>query len=216
MQILALKRRTVAFAALLSLLAFHGTGIAKADTGLPKYDRVRVFESPRIISDAELIDQEGRTFQLSQLQGRVALVFFGFTHCTDTCPLTMTKFSQLEESGAVDPEKVAYVLISVDAERDRPAVLKAYLARFSPRFIGLTGDPNKINAVASNFSASFFPDNPSGPDSDYTVAHSRQAFVLDPAGKLRAEFYGPSIEAMAGIVRALLAEVPGAMTDKAN
>jgi hypothetical protein len=50
----------------------------------------------------------------------------------------------------------------------------------------------------------------------YTVAHSRQALVLDPAGKLRAEFYDPSTEAMAGIVRALLAEVPGAMTDKAN
>ena len=216
MQIPALKRRTVALAAILSLLAFHSADIAKADTGLQKYDRVRVFESPRIISDAELIDQEGRPFQLSQLRGRVALVFFGFTHCPDTCPLTMAKFRQLEESGAVDLEKVAYVLISVDAERDTPAVLKDYLARFSPRFIGLTGDPNKINAVAGNFSASFFPDNPSGPDGDYTVAHSRQAFVLDPAGKLRAEFYDPSTEAMAAIVRALLAEVSGAMTDKAN
>jgi protein SCO1/2 len=201
---------------LLSLLFFQGTAVVTADTALPSYERVRVFQPARAISDPELTDQDGRPFRLSQLRGRVALVFFGFTHCPDVCPTTMAKFSQLQQSGGVDPEKVAFVLISVDAGRDTPAVLKAYLGNFSPQFIGLTGDPIKINAIAKEFSASFYKGNLDEGGGNYLVAHSQQAFVLDPAGQLRAEFYSPSIEAMTGITLALLAEANNVPTGKPN
>jgi protein SCO1/2 len=200
----------------LSLLVLHGAQAVCAEPVLPSYDRVRVLQPWRAISDPALIDQNGQPFRLSQLRGQVALVFFGFTHCPDVCPLTMAKFSQLEASGTLDPEKVAYVLISVDAERDTPAILKTYLERFSPRFIGLTGDPGTITAIAKEFSASFFKDNPSANGGDYSVAHSRQAFVLDPAGRLRAEFYSPSIEAMTGITLALLSAADKATTAEAD
>ena len=208
--------RTWALAVLLCLLVFQGMLVATADTVLPSYERVRVLQPARSISDPELIDQNGRPFQLSQLRGQVALVFFGFTHCPDVCPTTMAKFRQLQRSGDVDPEKVAFVLVSVDAERDTPAVLKAYLEKFSPQFIGLTGDTGAIKAIAKEFSASFFKSNPSGGGGDYSVAHSPQAFVLDPAGQLRAEFYSPSVEAMAGITLALLSEANNATPGKAN
>lgn len=199
----------------LCLWTLHATPVG-ADSALPSYDRVRVFQPARAIADVELTDQQGRPFQISHLRGRVALVFFGFTNCPDVCPLTMAKFSQLQQSGNVDTEKVAFVLVSVDAERDTPAVLKAYLENFSPRFIGLTGDPVEIKALAKDFSASFFKGNPTGSDGVYSVAHSPQAFVLDPAGQLRAEFYDASIESMTGITLALLAEANNVAADRTN
>lgn len=190
---------------LLALLFFQAALITSAETTLPSYDRVRIFEPPRLISDSQLVDQDGNPFKLSQLRGRVALILFGFTNCPDVCPLTMAKFRQLQRSGDVDAEKVAFVLVSVDPERDTPSNLKAYLNKFSPEFIGLTGDLATISAIRRDFSASAFQGNPSEGGS-YTVAHSTQSFVLDPQGRLRAEFYSPSIEAMAGITLALLAE----------
>lgn len=193
-------------AVLLFLLLFYLTPVATADTVLPSYDRVRVFQSPRALSDPELTDQDGRPFRFSEMHGRVVLVFFGFTNCPDICPTTMAKFGQLQQSGNVEPEKIAYVLVGVDAERDTSAALKAYLEQFSSEFIGLTGEPAKLKALAKDFSASYFKGSLEENGEDYSMAHSQQVFVLDTAGRLRAEFYSPSIEAMTGITLALLSE----------
>jgi len=93
-------------------------------------------------------------------------------------------------------------MISVDGERDTPEVLKAYLARYSPRFIGLTGTRDKVKPIAAEFSAAFFK----GSGDNYSVSHSPQVFVMDKAGRLRAEFYNASIEAMTDVALALLDE----------
>lgn len=188
------------------LLFFPGTPVAAADTTLPSYERVRVLQTARDISDPELVDQDGRPFHFSDMRGRVVLVLFGFTNCPDICPTTMAKFVQLQRSSGTEAEKIAFVLLSVDAERDTPATLKTYLEKFSPEFIGLTGEPAKLKALAKEFSASFFKGSLDASGDGYTVAHSQQVFVLDPAGRLRAEFYSPSVEAMSGITLALLAE----------
>ena len=194
--------------ALVALMVFLGVTmmsmVASADE-LPSYERVRILQPGRSISDAELIDQDGDTFRLSNLKGRVALVFFGFTNCPDVCPLTMEKFRQLHDSDKVDSDQVAFVLISVDAERDTPEVLKSYLENFSADFIGLTGPSRDVKAIAKEFSASFFKGSSSGSDGNYDVMHSQQSFVLDREGLLRAEMYSPTIDAMAGVANALLA-----------
>jgi len=187
------------------MLGALATDLAVAQ--LPSYDRVRVLEQPRGIADAELLDHDGRPFKLSQLQGRVALVLFGFTNCPDVCPLAMESMQQLRESGRVNPDEVAFVLISVDGVRDTPPVMKDYLSRFSPDFIGLTDAPNVVKPIARAFSASFFKGG-EGHDGHYTVSHSPQVFVIDRDGRLRAEFYTPSLEAMAGTTNALLQESP--------
>ena len=178
--------------------------VATADEVIPSYDRVRVLQPARTISDVELTNQNGRPFRLSDLHGQVAIIFFGFTNCPDVCPIAMAKFQQLQNSGDSHLDRVAFVLISVDGERDTPDVLKAYLRKFSRRFIGLTGDPDKVKLIAKEFSAAFYKGNLAKSGGQYTVSHSPQAFVLDTAGKLRAEFYNPSIEAMAAITLALL------------
>lgn len=189
---------------LLSLLLEDS--IAAENSALPSYDRVRLLDSAVSIDEAELLDHDGQSFKLSELRGKVALILFGFTNCPDVCPMGMERMRQLDVSGLLDPEKIAYVLISVDGERDSPAVIKKYVQGFSPRFIGLTGDPEKVKPIAKNFSASFFPGNAVGSNGDYSVSHSPQIFVLDPAGQLRAEFYSASVDAMTGVALALLQE----------
>lgn len=146
----------------------------------------------------------GRPFKLSQLNGRVALVFFGFTNCPDVCPLAMAKMMQLQASRGAELEDIAYVLISVDGERDTPEVMKKFLAQYSPRFIGLTGEPQSIKPIAKEFSVAFFKG--AGAGHNYDVSHSPQVFVMDQAGRLRAEFYNASVEAMTGVTQAMIEE----------
>jgi len=199
-----LKTQTIVFSIMFFMLSAPIIQRDSAAASLPSFDRVRVLQPAREISDAELTDQEGRPFKLSQLHGRVGLVFFGFTNCPDVCPVVLGRLRQLIESGGSDLDDVAYVMISVDGERDTPEVMKAYLAQFSPQFIGLTGDIADIKPIAAEFSAAFFKG--SGTEHGYTVSHSPQVYVVDQAGQLRAEFYNASIEAMIGVTSALLDE----------
>ncbi len=180
--------------------------VVAATTSLPNYDRVRILAEARPIQDFDLTDQDGQSFRLNQLRGRVALVFFGFTNCPDVCPLAMQRMRQLEDSSEADLDDVAFVLISVDGERDTPDVMKAYLEPFSPRFIGLTGEPGSIKAIAKEFSAAFYKESAFDGSGNYNVTHSPQIFVLDSTGQLRAEFYNASTEAMRGVTLALLRE----------
>ena len=173
---------------------------------VPAYDRVRVLAAPTPIGDAALVDQNGAEFRLASLHGKVAFVLFGYTNCPDVCPLSMERLRQLRTSGQLDGAAVSYVMISVDGERDTPEALKAFLAKYSADFVGLTADPARVKPIAAQFAAAFFKGAHVGHDGHYDVAHSPQIFVLDPAGNLRAELYGASLEAMSGVARALLEE----------
>ena len=196
--------------AALPLLSFTlGQGVVAEAATLPTYDRVLQLPEGRPIKNVELTNHEGRAFGLGDLQGRVAFVFFGFTNCPDVCPIAMQKFRQVEEAGGTELKSVAYVLISVDGERDTPDVMKAYLSQISLRFIGLTGDPSSVKPLARSFSAAFFKANPLQEGGSYLVSHSQQIFIVDAAGLLRAEFHNASIEAMQGIALALLNEAKG-------
>jgi protein SCO1/2 len=178
---------------------------AGARAEVPQLDRVRIVEAPRAIADAELTDEEGRTTRLHDLRGRVSFVLFGFTNCADVCPLTMERLGQLRDSGGLNSADVAYVMVSVDGDRDTPAVMKEFLARYPEEFIGLTAAPNRVTPVAEQFAAAFFKGAHTA-HGKYDVAHSPQIFVLDAAGNLRAELFGASIESMTAVALALLAE----------
>jgi protein SCO1/2 len=176
-----------------------------AHAEVPSLDGVRVVEPPRAIADAELTDEQGRMARLHDLRGKVAFVLFGFTSCADVCPLTMERLGQLRDGGGLNSADVAYVMISVDGERDTPAVMKEFLARYPEEFIGLTAAPNRVTPIAEQFSAAFFKGAHTA-HGQYDVAHSPQIFVLDAAGTLRAELFGASIESMRAVALALLAE----------
>ena len=196
--------------AAIAALACLGIAIAAAASGpvtLPAFERVYVNPSPAPIADFTLTDHNGKQRNFSGLRGEPVLVFFGFAHCPNVCPETLTRLKALHAAreGALKSARV--VLISVDGERDTPAALKAFLAPLSSDFVGLTGDPKTTTKIAAQFSAVFFKEPP-GKDGNYNVMHSSQVFVVDKAGRLRASFVNASLEDMATITSLLIQE-PG-------
>jgi protein SCO1/2 len=171
---------------------------------LPAFDRVMTLAEPRTVRNLPMIDHTGAPRALGDFAGRPVLVFFGFTHCPDVCPTTIQKLALLKASRAGELADVRVVLISVDGERDSPAVLKAFLARFSTEFVGLTAPAAQVRELAAGFSAPFFKDPPR--DGTYGVQHSTRVYALDKRGRLRAEMYDASPDAITGVARALMSE----------
>jgi protein SCO1/2 len=170
---------------------------------LPAFERVMTVE-PRVVGDLAMTDQDGRPARLADLAGTPAFVFFGFTHCPEICPTTLQRLAMIQRAQPKALAGVRMVLISVDGERDTPDVLKGFLGRFSKDFTGLTAPAGEVRNLALKFSAPFFKDPPK--DGAYLVQHSTRVYALDKQGRLRAELYDVSAEAVAGIGRALLAE----------
>jgi len=192
-------------ATLLASLLVATAGVAVAATKpLPKFDRVMTMDTPRGVGDLAMTDQNGAPRRISDLAGAPTLVFFGFTHCPDICPTMLQQLALLKSSRAKELAGLRVAFISVDGERDTPAVMKEYLKRFSVDFVGLTAPAEQVRNLALRFSAPFFKDPPK--DGEYAVQHSSRLFALDKQGKLRAELYDASSEAVVGIGRALLAE----------
>jgi protein SCO1/2 len=172
---------------------------------LPALERVTVMPLPKPVADFTLTDQDGRPRAFSSLRGAPVLVFFGFTNCPAVCPAALTKLKLLQASGGGALKAVRVVMISVDGERDTPAVMKRYLASLSPDFMGLTGSPRAVADVAARFAAVAFKGQPDG-TGNYDFFHSSQVFLVDAAGRLRASFSDASVEDMATVTRMVLGE----------
>jgi protein SCO1/2 len=168
---------------------------------------VQVAADPKVVADFTLTDQDGTAFRLADLRGREALVFFGFTHCPSICPTTMFKLKSVAEKLAdhVAGDGPAFVLISVDGDRDTPQVLKQYLEKYPPSFIGLTGNPKDVRGIAAGFQAVFFKGLPYDDAGNYQVEHTSFVYLLDGEGRLRATFLDAPVDAMASTVRQVAA-----------
>ncbi len=162
-------------------------------------------KEPKIAQNFSLTDQNGEPFNLSQLRGKSVVLFFGYTHCPDICPLTLSEMMKMYAALGSDAQKISVVFISVDGERDTPEVLKRYLSAFNPDFIGLTGRPDQVREVAKFFDAAFQKQKPQDVEStSYTMIHTSYAYLLDAQGQWRATFpYGSKPETMAANIRAL-------------
>jgi protein SCO1/2 len=174
------------------------------DKPLPAFERVMSLGEPRELVDVTLTDQNGKARKLSALAGKPTFVFFGFTNCPEVCPATLKKLALIQSKHAKELAGTRVVFISVDGERDTPAVVKDYLHAFSKDFVGLTAPSEDVRKLALSLSAPFFKDPPK--DGDYNVTHSSRVFALDKHARLRAELYDASPEAVVGISKALLTE----------
>ncbi len=135
--------------------------------------------------DFHLVDQEGKPFQLSQLRGKLVLFSFGFTHCPNVCPTTLSDLAKIYRALPLNEQKIVQILfVSIDPQRDTPAMLKEYVPYFNDSFIGLTGTQNEITEAAKAYGAFFeyVHDSPGNPDS-YTVNHSAITYLISPDGK---------------------------------
>ena len=140
----------------------------------------------RIGAPFTLTDQDGKKVRWDDFKGKYRLVYFGYSYCPDVCPLDlqhiMQGFAQFEKVDAARAAKVQPIFISVDPERDTPAVLKTYVAAFHPKLIGLTGTPEEIAKVAKDFVVIFTKEKAQGA-SGYLVSHSRTPYLFGPDGQ---------------------------------
>ena len=152
-----------------------------------------------------LPDQDGQPRTLADFKGKVTVVFFGYTQCPDVCPTTMAELAQVKKALGKDGERVQGVFVSIDPERDTPAVLKAYMAGFDPSFIALRGTPEQTTAAAKEFKV-FFAKVPGRTDGAYTMDHTAGSYVFDTQGRVRLFIrYGAGAEPLTADLKALLA-----------
>jgi protein SCO1/2 len=130
-----------------------------------------------------LVDQDGRARGRDDFKGRVTVLFFGFTHCPDLCPTTLSNLAGVLDQLGEDRDRVQIAFITVDPERDTSEVLRDYLSGFGPNFVGLTGEPAVVRKAAKTFKV-FFQKKPL-PDGDYTMDHSAVIYILDPQARVR-------------------------------
>jgi len=133
-----------------------------------------------------LVDQNGEAVTEEALKGRPSLVFFGFTHCPDICPTTLFDVSEIYKALGNDGDKVKAFFVSVDPERDTPAILKEYLSSFDPRLRGLTGDPVAVAAMEKAYRvySKKIPLDAGG----YTMDHTALVYLMDKDGRFVAPF----------------------------
>jgi protein SCO1/2 len=139
-------------------------------------------------SDFALLDHTGKTVTDEDFAGRWQLVFFGFTYCPDVCPTTLASVSAVLEELGDDADQIAPLFVTVDPERDTPAVLAEYLANFDPRIIGLTGSPEQIKAAAQAFRVYYAKVDQDDLPDGYTLDHSAFLYLMDPDGDYAAHF----------------------------
>jgi len=145
------------------------------------------FNPPPMATDFTLIDQEGRPVQLSDYRGKLILLFFGYTHCPDVCPTTLAKLNNVFRELGNAAKEIQVVFVSVDPERDTPEAIKRYLSHFNPSFIGLTGQPEEIEAVVQAYGV-YVEKEEVGSAAGYLINHSARTYVIDQEGKLVLTF----------------------------
>ena len=132
----------------------------------------------------ELIDHHGQVVTEHSYDGKLRLVYFGFTRCPDVCPTTLFEVALVMRHLGDDASNVQPIFISVDRENDTPEILASYVAAFHPALVGLSGSKQQLDTVAASFNVTYgvtpAPDSDSGIDS---VFHSSYLFLMDRNGK---------------------------------
>lgn len=146
----------------------------------------------RTIQDFELQNVNAQPITQEVFDDKWSLVFFGFTHCPDVCPITLQIMKEVvakvEEQGKEPPQ---IVFVSIDPARDTADIMKKYIGYFSDDFIGITGDVNKIHELSSSLGiVASFTANETEPE-NYGVDHTASLLLVDPQRRLRAKVTPP-------------------------
>lgn len=181
-------------------LIIYGTGTPIPDIKMPG---VQVFSEPVSIKPFELKDHNGDIFNLDRLEGHWNVLFFGYTHCPDVCPTTLTVIDNVAGrlSGPVQ-KNTQFVFVSVDPFRDTRDKLKEYVSYFNPTLLGVTGSKANIDQLAKQVGAIYDYEDAKthelirdtttlGPDRDYLVGHFAGLIIIDPKARMAAHILPP-------------------------
>lgn len=163
------------------------------------------FPEAREIASFSLIDHNNAVFDNSVLKDRWSFIFFGYTHCPDVCPTTLSVLNSVARKLGDLDEDIRFVFLSVDPERDTPEQLAQFVSYFNADFIGVTGTPEGIEQITRQLGVLHIRAQPEEGASGYLVDHSASVFLFDPDGRYHAVFSPPlSADAIAGDFRKML------------
>lgn len=159
-------------------------------------------DPPRDIGVFSFIMPDGTTLTAPNA-GHPTVVFFGYTHCPDVCPTTLADWARAKKKLGAHAAGVQFLFVTIDPERDTPAIADRYAKQFDASFAGVRGDSATTNRLMNAFQVSAARD-PSADIANYTVSHSAQAFLVDARGKVVAMYpLGIGWEALAADIETL-------------
>ena len=154
-----------------------------------------------------LMGSNGQEFHLEDYQGKVVLVFFGYTSCPDVCPSTLSDMKQVMAALGDLADQVQVVFVTVDPERDTVEKLGSYIGLFDARFLGLTGDEEALGQAWSGYGVYREIDTESQTAAGYLVNHSSRLYLINPEGKLALTYsFGTLPEDIAKDIKHILKE----------
>ncbi len=152
----------------------------------------------------QLTDFNGQPRSLTDFKGKVVMLYFGFVQCPDVCPTALTRAAAVMQQLGPQAADLQVIFVTVDPERDTPALLRDYMASFHASFLALTGDMDTIRKTADEFRV-YYKKVPTG--SSYTMDHTALSYLFDRQGRIRIVLrHEQTADDYAADVRALLAE----------
>lgn len=162
---------------------------------------------PPVVQDFVLTDQHGDDFQMSKDSNDVSIIFFGYTVCPDVCPTTLADMIKAKRSLGTDADRVSFIWVTVDPERDTPSVLRQRIEVFDPEFIGLSGTRESLEEVWEDFGIVVERDDSQGSAAGYLVSHTANTYLVDRDMKNRIVFpFGTASGFIAADIGAILKE----------
>lgn len=182
-------------------LLFQAAPCAASEPGLI----AGVFDPPRAAPELDLEGSHGKPLRLDDYRGKVVILGFGFTSCTDVCPVTLAVLAMARKQLGALAEQVQVVYVTVDPQRDSAETMRSYLAGFDPSFVGGTGSEAALALVRKEYG--IMANRKAATGAGYSYAHSSYTFLIDRQGLLRALMpYGHTPDDFAHDARVLLGE----------
>ena len=151
-----------------------------------------------------LVDQKGAPITEAAFRGHPSAVFFGFTHCPEVCPTTLFELAGWLKTMGDSGKNLNAYFVTVDPERDTPETMNTYVSNFSDRITGITGDPDKVHAMAKAFGI-YWKKVDTG-DGDYTMDHTASVLLLNAKGDFAGTIaYGESADTAVAKLKRLAA-----------
>ena len=161
-----------------------------------------VINPPLLVRNFTLPASTGSDLSLHDLNGKFRMIFFGYLHCPDFCPLTMAEFKRVKQLLGDDAGEVEFIYISVDGARDTPQIIANYLDNFDPTFIGFQGNDATLAQIQPDYGFYYQRRLGTGSQAEYVVDHSTRSYLLDREGRLRSSFtYDTSPDLIANALR---------------